>query len=79
MAVKSGKHIGLSRLTNKNVKPKESSIANHLLGNHTLSLDGFIVLANENKKRTKPRLSKNISSAQLHLFENILLFNLSNF
>ena len=71
MAVKSGKHIGLSRLTKKNVKPKESSIANHLLGNHTLSLDDFIVLAHENKKRAKPRLNKNISSAQSHLFEFI--------
>ena len=82
--VRSGEHIGISPLTNKKVKAKESSIKDHLLFcNHTPSLDDFSVLAHEDNKyrleikesllikRDKPSLNKNISSAQLFLFDKV--------
>ena len=84
LVVRSGEHIGVSPLTNKKVKAKESSIKDHLLFcNHTPSLDDFSVLTHEDNKfrlelkesllikRDKPSLNKNISSAQLFLFDKV--------
>ena len=74
-------HIGISPLTRKQVKPKNSSVADHLLPcNHSESYDGFSIQTRENEKfllelkesllimRDKPSLNKNITSAPLYLF-----------
>ena len=79
--VRIGEHIGISPLTRKQVKPKNSSVADHLLlCNHSASYDDFSILTRENKKfllelkesllimRDKPSLNRNITSAQLYLF-----------
>ena len=48
--VKLGEHIGKSPLTRKQVKPKNSSVADHLLlCNHSASDDDFSILTHENK------------------------------
>ena len=48
--VRIGEYIGTSPLTKKQVKPKNSSVANHLLFcNHSASYDDFSVLTRENK------------------------------
>ena len=80
--VRIGERIGISPLTRKQVKPKNSSAANHLLlCNHSPSYDDFSILTRENKKfllelkesllimRDKPSLNKNITSAPLYLFD----------
>ena len=77
--VRIGEHIGISSLTRKQVKPKNSSVANHLLlCNHSTSYDKFSILTRENKKfllelkesllimRDKPSLNRNITSAPLY-------------
>ena len=74
-------HIGISPITRKEVKPKNSSVANHLLlCNHLASYDEFSILTCENKNfllelkesllimRDKPSLNRNITSAPLYLF-----------
>ena len=79
--VRIGEHIGISPLTEKQVKPKNSSVADHsLLGNHSASYDDFSILTRESKKillelkesllimRDKPYLNRNITSAVLCLF-----------
>ena len=79
--VRIGEHIGISPLTRKQVKSKNSSIADHLqLSNHSASYDDFSILTRENKKfllelkesllimRDKPSLNRNITSAPLYLF-----------
>ena len=49
--VRIGKHIGISPLTKKQVKPKNSSVADHLLlCNHSAFYDNFSILTRENKK-----------------------------
>ena len=49
--VRIGKHIGISPLTKKKVKPKNNSVANHLLFcYHSVSYADFIILTRENKK-----------------------------
>ena len=49
--VRIGKHIGILSLIRKQVKPKNSSVANHLLlCNHSASYDDFSILTSENKK-----------------------------
>ena len=49
--IRIGEHIGISPLTSKQVKPKNSSIADHLLFcNHSASYDDFSILTRENKK-----------------------------
>ena len=82
--VRSGEHTGISALTFRKVKPsKESEIRDHLLNcNNTPSFDEFTILAygdhkyiletKENLliKRDRPDLNKNISSANLFLFDN---------
>ena len=81
MNVRIGEHIGISPLTRRQVKPKNSSVAdNLLLCNHSASYDNFSILTHENKKfllelkesllimRDKPSLNKNITSAPLYLF-----------
>ena len=81
MNVRIGEHIGISPLTRRQVKPKNSSVAdNLLLCNHSASYDNFSILTHENKKfllelkesllimRDKPSLNKNITSALLYLF-----------
>ena len=78
--VRIGKHISISPLTEKRIKPKNSSVANHLLfRNHSESYGDFSILMRENKKfllqlkdsllimRDKPPLNKNIKSALLYL------------
>ena len=75
-------HIGISPLTRKQVKPKNSSVADLLLlCNHSASYDDFSILTRENKKfllelkesllimRDKPSLNRNITSAPLYLFD----------
>ena len=65
----------------KQVKPKNSSVADHLLFcNHLASYDDFSILTRENKEfllelkesllimRDKPSLNKSITSAPLYLF-----------
>ena len=48
--VRIGEHIGISPLTRKQVKPKNSSVADHLLFcNHSASYDDFSILTPENK------------------------------
>ena len=78
--VRIGEHIGISPLTRKQVKPKNSSVANHLLlYNHSSSYDDFSILTRENKNfllklkesllkmRDKPSLNSNFTSAPLCL------------
>ena len=49
--IRIGKHISISPLTKKQGKPKNSSVANHLLFcNHSACYDDFIILARGNKK-----------------------------
>ena len=49
--VRIGEHIGISPLAKKQVKPKNSSTANHLLFcNHSASYENFSILICENKK-----------------------------
>ena len=49
--VRIGEHIGISPLTRKQVKPKNSSIADHLLlCNHSASYDDFSIITCENEK-----------------------------
>ena len=81
MNVRIGEHIGISPFTSKQVKPKNSSVADYLLVcNHSASYDDFSVLTRENKKfllelkerllimRDKPSLNRNITSAPMYLF-----------
>ena len=76
--VRIGEHIGISPLTRKQVQPKNSSVADHLLlCNHSVSYDDFSILMRENKKCLlelkesllimidKPCLNRNITSALL--------------
>ena len=80
--VRIGEHIGISPLTRKQVKPKNSSIADHLLlCNHSASYGDFSILTLDNSKfllelkesllilRDKPSLNRNITSAPLYLFD----------
>ena len=80
--VRIGEHIGISPLTRKQVKPKNSSVADHLLFcNHSVSYGDFSILTRENKKfllalkesllimRDKQYLNRNIISAPLYLFD----------
>ena len=49
--VRTGEHIGISPLTKKHDKPKNSSIADHLLFcYHSASYDDFSIPTHENKK-----------------------------
>ena len=50
--VRIGEHIGISPLTRKQVKPKNSSVTDHLLPcNHSASYDDdFRILTRENNK-----------------------------
>ena len=78
--VRIGKHIGISPITKKQIKPKSSSVADHLLFcNHSVSHD-FGILTCDNKKflqelkesllitRNKPSLNRNIPLSLLYLF-----------
>ena len=80
--VRIGEHIGTSPLIKKQVEPKNSSVANHLLFcNHSASFDGFSILTCENKNlllelkenllimRDKPSLNRNITLAPLYIFD----------
>ena len=79
--VRIGEHTGISPFTRKHIKPKNSSVADHLLlCNHSASYDNFSILTRENKTfslelkgillimRAKPSLNRNITSAPLYLF-----------
>ena len=49
--VRIGEYISISTLIKKQVKPKNSPVADHLLFcNHSASYDNFIILTCENKK-----------------------------
>ena len=76
--VRTGEHIGISPLTRKQNKPKNSSVADHLLlCNHSGSYNDFSILTREIKKflfelkkgllimRDKSFLNRNITSAPL--------------
>ena len=66
--VRIGEHIGISPLTKKQVKPKNSFVADHLLlCNHSASYDDFSILTRENKKFL------------LDSFAVMVLFNLLSF
>ena len=78
--VRIGERTGISPLTRKQVKHKNSSVADHLLlYNHSSSYDDFSILTRENKNfllklkesllkmRDKPSLNRNITSAPLCL------------
>ena len=78
--VRIGEHIGTSPLTRKQVKPKNSSVAYHLLlCNHSASYNDFSILTRENRTfllelkesllimRDKPSLNRNITSVPLYL------------
>ena len=80
--VRIGEHTGISPLTRKQVKPKSSSVADHLLlCDHSASYDDFSILTRDNSKfllelkesllilRDKPSLNRNITSAPLYLFD----------
>ena len=80
--VRIGEHIGISPLTRKQVKPKNSSIADQLLlCNHSASYDDFSILTRDNSKfllelkesllilRDKASLNRNITSAPWYLFD----------
>ena len=80
--VRIGEQNGISPLTRKQVKPKNSSVADHLLlCNHPASYDDFSILTRDNSKfllelkesllilRDKPSLNWNITLAPLYLFD----------
>ena len=80
--IRIGEYIGISPFTRKQVKPKNSSVADHLLfSNHSAFYGDFSILTRENKKfllefkerlllmRDKPTLNKNIISAPLYLYD----------
>ena len=80
------KDIGISPLTKKKVKPKGSTVSDHLLlCYYSPSFERFSVLTKENRKfvlklkvslllmRDKPSLNKNIRSAPLYLFDRVQL------
>ena len=80
--VRIGEHIGILSLIRKQVKPKNSSVANHLLlCNHSASYDDFSILTRQNKTfllelketlliiRDKQSLNRNITSTQMYLFD----------
>ena len=81
-------YIGISPLTKKKVKPKRSSVSDHLLlCDHSPSFENFSVLTKENKKfllelkesllimRDKLSLNRNIRSAPLYLFDKIYVYS----
>ena len=83
--VRIGEHIGISPYTKKQVKPKNSSVVDHLLFcNHSASYDDFSILKRENKKflvelkeslltmRDKPSLNGNITLEPSYLFDRAL-------
>ena len=74
-------HIGKSPLTRKQIKPKNSSVADHLLlCNHSAFYDEFSILTRGNNMfllelkedllimRDKPSLNRVITLAPLYLF-----------
>ena len=82
LSVRIGEHIGISLLTRKQVKTKNSSVADHLLlCSHSAFYDDFSILERESKKfllelkesllimRDKPSLNRSITSAPLYLFD----------
>ena len=67
-----GEHIGTSPLTKKQIKPKNSSVADHLLFcNHSASHDDFSIIMRESKFLLELKstiLNRNITSTSLYLF-----------
>ena len=79
-----GEHIGISPLNKKKVKPKGSTVSDHLLlCNHSPSFEGFSVLTKENRifvlelkesiliMRDKSSLNRNIRFAPSYLFDRL--------
>ena len=86
MNVRISAHIGISLLTKKEVKPKNSSVANHLLFcNHSAYYDDISILTRESEKvllelkesllkmRVKPSFNRNITSAPFYTYDRALL------
>ena len=84
MNIRIGEHIGISSLTKRQGKPKNSSVANHLLFcNHSAPHDDFSILTCENKKflleikeslfimRDKASLNRNITSLSLDVVDRV--------
>ena len=83
LPVRSGKHIGISLLTNKRVQLKKDSAAFHrfLNCNYSLTFEDFSDLCHKNNKyllepkesllimRDRPSVNWNVHSAHLYLFE----------
>ena len=84
LAVRSGKHIGISVLTNKRVQlRKDSAVCHRFLNcNYSRTFEDFSVLCHENNKylivepeesllimRDRPSMNWNVYSAPLYLFE----------
>ena len=77
--VRIGEHIGISLLTETNVKPKGSAASEHfLLCNHSPFLENFSLLTKENKSERKSpnyeRLTffkRNLRFAPLYLFDKV--------
>ena len=80
--VRIGQHNGISPLTEKEVKLKNSSLFNHLLiCNHSASYDDFSIPMHGNKMfllklkeallimKDKPSFNRDITWAPLHLFD----------
>ena len=80
--VRIGEHLGISPLTRKQIKPKNNSVADHLLlCNDSASYDNFSTLTRENKRflleskesllimRYNPSFNRNITTAPLYLFD----------
>ena len=80
--VRIGEDTGISPLTKKQFKPKNSYVAEHLLlWNYSASYDDFSILTRGNKKfllelkenllimRDRPSLNRNITSTPLYLFD----------
>ena len=80
--VRAGEHIGISSLTGKPIKSKQSAVSDHLrvCDSHNACFDDFDVLASANNNfelelkesllihRDKPSLNLNIASRPLYLF-----------
>ena len=68
--VRIGEHIGISPLTSKQVKPKNSSIADHsLFCNHSASMTILELKESLLIMRDKTSLNRNITSVPLYLFD----------
>ena len=65
-----GEHIGISTLTKKQVEPKNSYVADHLLFcNHSASYDDFNIRIRENRKFFSRTEIEPVNNEKLTIFE----------